>query len=66
MSIIGGAVFPAVMGYISDMSNIRIAFLVALCLPCLRALFRCPWLSSDTGCRFRAGAPECVALVGEQ
>jgi MFS transporter, FHS family, L-fucose permease len=28
MSIIGGAVFPAVMGYISDMSNIRYAFVV--------------------------------------
>jgi FHS family L-fucose permease-like MFS transporter len=30
MSIIGGAVFPAMMGYISDMSNIRYAFLVPL------------------------------------
>jgi FHS family L-fucose permease-like MFS transporter len=28
MSIIGGAVFPAAMGYISDISNIRYAFLV--------------------------------------
>jgi MFS transporter, FHS family, L-fucose permease len=28
MSIIGGAIFPASMGYISDMSNIRYAFLV--------------------------------------
>jgi FHS family L-fucose permease-like MFS transporter len=28
MSIIGGAVFPAIMGYISDVSNIRYAFLV--------------------------------------
>jgi MFS transporter, FHS family, L-fucose permease len=28
MSIIGGAVFPAIMGYISDMSNIRYPFLV--------------------------------------
>ena len=28
MSIIGGAIFPATMGYISDMSNIRNAFLV--------------------------------------
>jgi FHS family L-fucose permease-like MFS transporter len=28
MSIIGGAVFPAIMGYISDTSNIRYAFLV--------------------------------------
>ena len=28
MSIIGGAVFPAMMGYISDMSSIRYAFLV--------------------------------------
>lgn len=28
MSIIGGAIFPAAMGYISDMSNIRHAFLV--------------------------------------
>jgi FHS family L-fucose permease-like MFS transporter len=27
MSIIGGAIFPATMGYISDMSNIRYAFL---------------------------------------
>lgn len=28
MSIIGGAIFPAIMGYISDMSNIRFAFFV--------------------------------------
>jgi FHS family L-fucose permease-like MFS transporter len=28
MAIIGGAVFPAIMGYISDRSNIRYAFLV--------------------------------------
>jgi FHS family L-fucose permease-like MFS transporter len=28
MSIIGGAIFPAAMGYISDMSNIRYAFFV--------------------------------------
>ena len=28
MSIIGGAVFPAIMGYISDMSSIRYAFVV--------------------------------------
>jgi len=28
MSIIGGAVFPAIMGYISDVSNIRYAFVV--------------------------------------
>ncbi len=28
MSIIGGAIFPAIMGYISDASNIRYAFLV--------------------------------------
>jgi FHS family L-fucose permease-like MFS transporter len=28
MSIIGGAIFPAIMGYISDMSSIRYAFLV--------------------------------------
>jgi FHS family L-fucose permease-like MFS transporter len=28
MSIIGGAIFPALMGYISDRSNIRYAFLV--------------------------------------
>jgi FHS family L-fucose permease-like MFS transporter len=28
MSIIGGAVFPAIMGYISDISNIRYAFVV--------------------------------------
>ena len=28
MSIIGGAIFPAIMGYISDVSNIRYAFLV--------------------------------------
>jgi len=28
MSIIGGAIFPAIMGYISDMSNIRYAFVV--------------------------------------
>jgi FHS family L-fucose permease-like MFS transporter len=30
MAIIGGAVFPAIMGYISDMSNIRYAFIVPL------------------------------------
>ncbi|MGA8153003.1 MAG: L-fucose:H+ symporter permease [Terriglobales bacterium] len=30
MAIIGGAIFPAIMGYISDMSNIRYAFLVPL------------------------------------
>ncbi len=30
MSIIGGAVFPAVMGYVSDLSNIRYAFFVPL------------------------------------
>jgi len=28
MAIIGGAVFPAIMGYISDVSNIRYAFVV--------------------------------------
>ena len=28
MAIIGGAIFPAIMGYISDMSNIRYAFVV--------------------------------------
>jgi MFS transporter, FHS family, L-fucose permease len=28
MSIIGGAVFPAIMGYVSDMSSIRFAFWV--------------------------------------
>jgi MFS transporter, FHS family, L-fucose permease len=28
MAIIGGAVFPAIMGYISDASNIRYAFLI--------------------------------------
>jgi FHS family L-fucose permease-like MFS transporter len=30
MSIIGGAVFPAIMGYVSDMSSIRFAFWVPL------------------------------------
>ena len=30
MSIIGGAVFPAVMGRISDLSNIQRAFMVPL------------------------------------
>jgi MFS transporter, FHS family, L-fucose permease len=30
MAIIGGAIFPAIMGYISDMSTIRYAFLVPL------------------------------------
>ena len=34
MAIIGGAVFPAVMGYISDLSNIRSAFLVPLICHC--------------------------------
>jgi MFS transporter, FHS family, L-fucose permease len=28
MSIIGGAIFPAIMGYISDMTSIRYAFLI--------------------------------------
>jgi MFS transporter, FHS family, L-fucose permease len=30
MSIIGGAIFPPIMGYISDSKNIRLAFLVPL------------------------------------
>jgi FHS family L-fucose permease-like MFS transporter len=30
MSIIGGAIFPPIMGYISDLRNIRLAFLVPL------------------------------------
>jgi FHS family L-fucose permease-like MFS transporter len=30
MSIIGGAIFPALMGYISDRTNIRDAFVVPL------------------------------------
>jgi MFS transporter, FHS family, L-fucose permease len=30
MSIIGGAVFPAIMGFISDISNIRYAFVIPL------------------------------------
>jgi FHS family L-fucose permease-like MFS transporter len=30
MSIIGGAIFPALMGYISDRTNIREAFIVPL------------------------------------
>lgn len=30
MAIIGGAVFPALMGYISDLSNIRVAFAIPL------------------------------------
>jgi MFS transporter, FHS family, L-fucose permease len=34
MAIIGGAVFPAVMGYISDLSNIRSAFVVPLICHC--------------------------------
>src|SRR6202162_4461282 len=34
MAIIGGAVFPALMGYISDLSNIRYAFLVPLICHC--------------------------------
>jgi len=29
-SILGGAIFPAVMGFISDHSNIRVAFIVPL------------------------------------
>ena len=29
-SIIGGAIFPAIMGFISDHSTIRVAFLVPL------------------------------------
>jgi FHS family L-fucose permease-like MFS transporter len=29
-SIIGGAIFPAIMGFISDHSNIRVAFIVPL------------------------------------
>jgi FHS family L-fucose permease-like MFS transporter len=36
MAIIGGAVFPAIMGYISDASNIRYSFLVPfLCHLCV-------------------------------
>jgi MFS transporter, FHS family, L-fucose permease len=34
MSIIGGAVFPALMGYISDFSSIRTAFVVPLICHC--------------------------------
>jgi len=34
MSIIGGAVFPALMGYISDFSTIRTAFIVPLICHC--------------------------------
>jgi FHS family L-fucose permease-like MFS transporter len=34
MAIIGGAVCPAVMGYISDLSSIRYAFLVPLVCHC--------------------------------
>jgi MFS transporter, FHS family, L-fucose permease len=34
MSIIGGAVFPAIMGYISDFSSIRAAFVVPLICHC--------------------------------
>jgi FHS family L-fucose permease-like MFS transporter len=30
MAIVGGAIFPAVMGYISDVSNIQRAFIVPL------------------------------------
>jgi FHS family L-fucose permease-like MFS transporter len=29
-SILGGAIFPAIMGFISDHSNIRVAFIVPL------------------------------------
>ena len=29
-SILGGAIFPAIMGFISDHSNIRVAFVVPL------------------------------------
>ena len=39
MAIIGGAFFPAIMGYISDRSNIRYAF-VAPDLPLLCPVFR--------------------------
>jgi len=34
MSIIGGAVFPALMGYVSDFSTIRTAFIVPLICHC--------------------------------
>jgi FHS family L-fucose permease-like MFS transporter len=34
MSIIGGAIFPAIMGYISDISNIRNAFIVPFVCHC--------------------------------
>lgn len=30
MAIIGGAIFPAIMGFISDRINIQIAFIVPL------------------------------------
>ena len=48
-SIIGGAIFPAIMGFISDHSNIRVAFIVPANLPGLCALLRGARLSACSG-----------------
>jgi len=47
MSIIGGALIPAVMGRISDASNIRIALVVPAHLLCVRDLFRDEWIQPN-------------------
>ena len=39
MGIVGGAVFPAIMGQVSDMSNIQLAYLVPAVCFCLYILF---------------------------
>ncbi len=40
MGIVGGAVIPLALGRVSDMSNIRVAYLMPLNLFCLYLLFR--------------------------
>jgi FHS family L-fucose permease-like MFS transporter len=51
MAIMGGAVFPALMAYISDLSNIRAAFVVPLICHCYVLYFALrgyqPVVSSD-------------------
>jgi MFS transporter, FHS family, L-fucose permease len=55
MAIIGGAVFPALMGYVSDRTNIRVAFF----LPLLCYLYI--WYFAAKGFRPAAVEPEAEA-----
>ena len=51
MAIIGGAVFPALMGFVSDLSSIRIAFLIPLlCYVVIIAYGIWGWRPSSTSC----------------